>query len=157
MYEELAAKDGISLTSSPHAVRDFSMTAFTGDYRRVLARPGDLHWDVMSYDEPQASLATTDLELLQGCTLPDLPVLTSGAAHLAQAALVGFDNPHIVSVADEDVGECKSDVVDGQMMALRLQVTLPPSCYATMLIRELLKSSTATDVHRSATLAQTIG
>ena len=35
------------------------------------------------------------------------------------------------------------------MLALRLSFSLPSSCYATMVIRELLKSSTARDYHKA--------
>ena len=41
----------------------------------------------------------------------------------------------------------------GRLIALRMQVTLPSSTYATMLIRELTKQSTATAVHKARTLA----
>lgn len=45
-------------------------------------------------------------------------------------------------------------VLDPQgLLALRLQFTLPSATYATMLIRELTKQSTATAVHRAKTLA----
>jgi len=41
----------------------------------------------------------------------------------------------------------------GQLLALQLSFALPPSTYATMLVRELTKASTATAVHRAATRA----
>lgn len=41
----------------------------------------------------------------------------------------------------------------GTLLALQLAFSLPPSTYATMLVRELTKQSTATAVHRAATQA----
>lgn len=45
------------------------------------------------------------------------------------------------------------DTSEGELLALRIQVTLPSSTYATMLIRELTKQSTATAIHKARTLA----
>lgn len=39
----------------------------------------------------------------------------------------------------------------GSLLALQLTFQLPPSCYATMLIRELTKMATGTAFHRSLT------
>ena len=39
VYQRLADQDGISLDSSPHSVKEFSMTSLTGDYRHVLHKP----------------------------------------------------------------------------------------------------------------------
>lgn len=41
----------------------------------------------------------------------------------------------------------------GKLLALQLSFRLPPSCYATMLIRELMKETTANTQHRERTLA----
>ena len=39
IYKTLADQDGVSLSSSPHSVKEFSMTSLTGDYRHLLNRP----------------------------------------------------------------------------------------------------------------------
>ena len=42
---------------------------------------------------------------------------------------------------------------EGKLLALQMSFQLPPSCYATMLVRELLKETTASTTHRDRTLA----
>ena len=44
-------------------------------------------------------------------------------------------------------------VPEGKLLALQLCFQLPTSGYATMLIRELLKETTATTQHRDRTMA----
>ena len=48
---------------------------------------------------------------------------------------------------------CMPDAVppEGKLVALQLAFNLPSSCYATMLVRELTKASTARGVHRALT------
>ena len=45
----------------------------------------------------------------------------------------------------------ESKVEEGAKVALQLAFKLPGACYATMLVRELTKTSTATAVHRKLT------
>jgi tRNA pseudouridine13 synthase len=42
VYRQLAERDGVSLDSSPHGVKDFSITELPGAYRHLLHRPKDL-------------------------------------------------------------------------------------------------------------------
>ena len=53
--------------------------------------------------------------------------------------------------AQEGVACAESEVADGAKVALQLVVKLPGACYATMLVRELTKTSTATAVHKKLT------
>ena len=43
---------------------------------------------------------------------------------------------------------------DGKFLAVNLQFTLPPSAYATMLVRELTKESSSTAHHKSLNVAE---
>ena len=45
----------------------------------------------------------------------------------------------------------ESKVAEGAKVALQLIFKLPGACYATMLVRELTKTSTATAVHKKLT------
>ncbi|EIE24990.1 tRNA pseudouridine synthase D [Coccomyxa subellipsoidea C-169] len=120
VYRDLAAKDGIPLDSAPHGVRDFSMTALPGGYRRLLHRPRDLNWRLLRYSDPDAPLALSTLDRLTGVAPPAVNAIESG----------------------EEVGA-------GEKIALQLAFSLPSSTYATMLVRELTKTSTATAFHKS--------
>lgn len=78
VYRDLAAKDGISLDSAPHGVRDFLLTALPGGYRRLLHRPRDLNWRLLRYSDPDAPLASSTLDRLTGVAPPAVNVITPG-------------------------------------------------------------------------------
>ena len=78
MYKDLAAKDGIPLDSAPHGVRDFSVMALPGGYRRLLHRPRDLNWRLLCYSDPDAPLASSTLDRLTGVAPPAVDVITPG-------------------------------------------------------------------------------
>ncbi len=52
---------------------------------------------------------------------------------------------------EETVVSAESKVAEGAKVALQLIFKLPGACYATMLVRELTKTSTATAVHKKLT------
>ncbi|KAJ4761864.1 Pseudouridylate synthase 7-like protein [Rhynchospora pubera] len=116
IYHEMAEKDGISLTESAHGVKEFSITSMTGGYRRVYQRPVDYTWEMIKYKNDNESLAQTDLDIITG--------------KVAEA-----------EKKDESTVVEGSHIVPKEKLALKLGFTLPPSSYATMAIRELLKSS----------------
>ncbi|RKP27064.1 pseudouridine synthase, partial [Syncephalis pseudoplumigaleata] len=60
---DLMKKDGLD----PHAMeRNVDFISLPGSYRRVLAVPRDVQWELLRYDDPTASLALSDLERLAG-------------------------------------------------------------------------------------------
>lgn len=81
-----------------------------------------LQYELVRYRHPDADLATTDLQALQGA---------------AAAAPV--------PPGDDGGGE----EGEGRLLGLRLAFTLPASCYATMLIRELTKQPTSVAHHKA--------
>ncbi|KAI3506310.1 hypothetical protein L1887_28667 [Cichorium endivia] len=113
-YQDLADKDGVSLTESMHNVKEFSLTSMTGAYRRVFGNAKDFEWELIKYTDVSIPLAVTDLD--------------------------------IVSKANEN--EVKKESL-GDQLALKLSFTLPASSYATMAIRELLKTSTSVAFHKT--------
>lgn len=114
IYKKIAAEDGINLESVSHSVREFSITAFTGDYRRCFLRPKNISHRMTCYADPKADLALTDLDRVNG------------------------------------VNELK--IEDGPLRAVTVKFTLPPSSYATMVLRELMKSNTSVLAHKQKTL-----
>ncbi|KAK9818597.1 hypothetical protein WJX74_008127 [Apatococcus lobatus] len=121
VYQRLADLDSISLGSSPHSVKEFSMTSLTGDYRHLLHRPRNLTWRQFGYSQPDEDLLSKDN------VIQELP--TSN-----QAASTGAE-----TVALEEA----------PFQALHLTFSLPSSCYATMLIRELTKQQTSVAAQKS--------
>lgn len=62
MYQQLAEQDGVSLETSPHNTRHFSILGLAGDYRRLVQRPSALAWRLLRYDAPDAELANVPPE-----------------------------------------------------------------------------------------------
>ena len=52
-------------------------------------------------------------------------------------------------------GACCAEGAKGDLLALQLTFQLAPSCYATMLIRELTKMATGTAFHKNLTQVST--
>ncbi|XP_056429513.1 pseudouridylate synthase 7 homolog isoform X2 [Hyla sarda] len=102
-YEEMLAVDKLDIKNMRHRVKDYSLA---GAYRKILIRPQDVSWEVVSYDDPKISLVQTDIEKLEGKPLPVF-------------------------------------ITEGKYRALKMEFSLPPSTYATMAIREVLKMDTS--------------
>ncbi|NP_001016884.1 pseudouridylate synthase 7 homolog [Xenopus tropicalis] len=102
-YEEILAADNLDIKNMRHRVKDYSLA---GAYRKIVIRPQDVSWEVVSYDDPKIPLVQTDLDKLEGKALPEYKT-------------------------------------EGKYRALKMEFSLPPSTYATMAIREVLKMDTS--------------
>lgn len=153
VYHDLARKDEISLAECAHNVKEFSITSMSGAYRRVLQKPIDFEWELLKYRDPSAPLADTDLDILAKSESGNR-IQMEGKAHGSE---VNSSDP--INVSDKCNDRAPSDTVadsanegsDLEVMqtALKLSLTLPSSCYATMAIRELLKTSTSVAFHKT--------
>ena len=152
VYRRVAAEQGVSLDASPHATREFSIRGLPGAYRHVVYRPSDLQYRLLRYDDPDAELATTDLMRLQGrvAALPTEGAHPGGCAPNTSSRLDSPSEPDAASLATPSLAA-------GQHLALALSFTLPSSCYATMLIRELTKQATTVDHHKGMTARHAAG
>jgi len=63
IYEILLQRDGISMTSPLHRVKEFSQAVMPGGYRHVLYKPVDLEYSVLRYDNKEAELAQIGLDI----------------------------------------------------------------------------------------------
>nr|CAD1828049.1 unnamed protein product [Ananas comosus var. bracteatus] len=119
-------KDGISLIESAHGVKE-----------------------LRTYTDDNISLAETDLDIMSKSTPSDLTrkeLLTNGdsAKKLASQKSKGeidMELSKVDSISNSDALLPK--------MALKMEFTLPASCYATMAIRELQKSTTSVAFHKT--------
>ncbi|XP_031094995.1 multisubstrate pseudouridine synthase 7 [Ipomoea triloba] len=172
IYHDLAEKDGVKLTESMHNVKEFSITNMTGSYRRVFQKPKDFEWELIAYSDGTQSLAETDWDIISK-TVTSSQVRDSGSAKDKDDELpIGIrtesknieaenNNDQELGPEPERMDEIKiktvsqpEECLDGSsaqenQMALKMTFTLPASCYATMAVRELLKTSTSVAYHKS--------
>ncbi|WOK99434.1 multisubstrate pseudouridine synthase 7 [Canna indica] len=152
VYHDLAEKDGINLTESVHGAKEFSISCMKGAYRRVFQRPQDFVWELVDYTDDNIPLVETDLDIMKKAADSSKEVhvdkisssLTKNfGPELSAGKHLG--NEDLLPAVDPDH---KSDILSPKL-ALKLTFTLPTSCYATMAIRELLKSSTSVSYHKA--------
>lgn len=93
--------------------------SMAGAYRKLLLKPTEMSWEFRSYDSPEETLILSDFEVLKGKTLDDLK------------------------------GKGCEKAAESQFQALLLDFCLPTAAYATMMLRELLKSDTSA-AHQTA-------
>ncbi|XP_058738635.1 multisubstrate pseudouridine synthase 7 isoform X1 [Vicia villosa] len=158
VYNDLTNKDGVSLTESVHNAKEFSITSVTGSYRRVFQKPINFEWELLTYTDSNKPLVETDLDKI-GKSKP-INVDPVSAPNEPKEEAVGCNN-QLESSNDGPKVEIDSDEIAGKEVilphdesvhdsssqdshtALKLTFTLPSSSYATMAIRELLKTSTS--------------
>ncbi|KAL3843975.1 hypothetical protein ACJIZ3_001378 [Penstemon smallii] len=158
VYHGLAKQDAISLTESMHNSKEFSITNMTGAYRRVFQKPKDFEWELLKYTDINVPLAETDWESIS----KSHPVTLGGNSdHKERCKLKTccmpkedkFENEVELSAKIELEREEDTQLEESKnqksQMALKLSFTLPSSCYATMAIRELLKTSTSVAFHKT--------
>jgi tRNA pseudouridine13 synthase len=117
-YDELLAADGLSRSSYDACHVTYREK---GVYRRLIQAPKEFEWKAISYDDPDAELAETELsrfrEMKGNKSAPAAVDGEESASEVSSSAAVAF-------------------------WALQVKFSLPPGTYATMLLRELTKSST---------------
>ncbi|XP_027933602.1 multisubstrate pseudouridine synthase 7 [Vigna unguiculata] len=159
VYEDLTKKDGISLTESVHNVEEFSITSITGCYRRVFQKPINFEWELLTYSDSNKQLVETDLDKINKSapknTVKPIDVgngKTDEAFDCIRESESSDDFPkdkisgEVKLHHGESLGDSSSQ---DSHIALKLSFTLPASCYATMAIRELLKTSTSVAYHKT--------
>jgi tRNA pseudouridine13 synthase len=121
-YDELLAADGLNRGSYDACHVTYREK---GVYRRLIQAPKEFEWKAISYDDPDAELAETELSRFRE--------MKGNKSVPATAASEGDTN-----VAPS----CPITAKAPKYWALQVKFSLPPGTYATMLLRELTKSST---------------
>jgi len=117
----------------------FTQAGLTGDYRRLVHVPRELSWRLVRYSDPDDdTLTETDMDRAMG---------HRGAG--GKAAVAGSDGGDGPSSGGGGNGDGPLTTISGSgpLLALDLSFDLPPSCYATMLVRELTKACTGKGAH----------
>ncbi|XP_047151441.1 pseudouridylate synthase 7 homolog [Vigna umbellata] len=143
---------------------EFSITSITGCYRRVFQKPINFEWELLEYSDSNKQLVETDLDKINKSapknTVKPFDVgngKTDEAFDCIRELESSDDFPkdeNFKEIAGEEVklphGESLGDSSSQHShIALKLSFTLPASCYATMAIRELLKTSTSVAYHKT--------
>ncbi|KAM7272775.1 hypothetical protein ACFE04_027438 [Oxalis oulophora] len=164
VYHDLANKDSVNLTESNHNVKEFSITSITGTYRRVFQKPMDFEWELMTYTDGNRALAETDLDKIRKAKTaitvkeeePANGIEKNDPVNQSEKEedykrLSNENNDADTEKTPSQVEETRNSNIQESQVALKLSFTLPASCYATMAIRELLKTSTSAAFHKTLT------
>lgn len=134
LYHEIAERDGVSLTESSHKVKEFSIEKLTGDYRKIIIKPEEFEYSFVTYKNSYEPLLLSDIEKLNS----------------QDSGLDSVNDVNPRKRKAEDVRETQKrtktedeDEETIQKTALKMKFKLPPSSYATMLVRQLTKQSTS--------------
>ncbi|KAH7298366.1 hypothetical protein KP509_25G039600 [Ceratopteris richardii] len=119
-YVELARKDSLDLEQSSHNVKEFSFTYLSGSYRHLVQDPKELDWKILKYGDDNEDLAETDWDKIKKIQNDDKKMEQKDSA-------------------DASSSEVKEGNDRNQCTALQLKFMLSSSCYATMVLRELMK------------------
>ncbi|XP_071936792.1 multisubstrate pseudouridine synthase 7-like isoform X2 [Coffea arabica] len=163
VYCDLAKKDAIGLTESVHGVKEFSITNITGAYRRVFLKPKEFEWELLTYKDGNIPLAETDMDLIsKSQKLKNVRGEDCGNGKAGEQLIDNGRQSCVSAIMDSAEDEAGSDRagshqtevydsadIEESQKALRLSFTLPASGYATMAIRELLKTSTSVAFHKT--------
>lgn len=110
VYTDVMAKDNLDPNGMSRRVREFSLA---GSYRHIMGKPTNLSYEVINYEDYDAPMVKTDLEL------------TRSKANAEERA-----SRYI------EYGE-------GSRTGVILSMQLPVSSYATMALREFMKADTS--------------
>uniref|UniRef100_A0A7S3HDG6 TRUD domain-containing protein n=1 Tax=Spumella elongata TaxID=89044 RepID=A0A7S3HDG6_9STRA len=124
-YDELLAADGLTRRSYDDCHPAYREK---GVYRRLVQYPKDFEWQVIAYDDPDAELATTEINQFRVARPSSKPADAETESKMETSA----------PASAEPVATASA----GKYRALLVKFSLPPGTYATMLLRELTKSST---------------
>ncbi|KAL1828255.1 hypothetical protein DCAR_0207453 [Daucus carota subsp. sativus] len=159
VYHDIAKKDDVNLKESAHGIKEFSITSMTGAYRRVFQKPQDFKWEMLTYTDGNIPLAETDLDVVNRILVKeDMDCGREDVKHQNNQKIATVGNDVMVPTnTDEPENNMKAKSHSKESLAssheeqkaVKMSFTLPSSCYATMAIRELLKSSTSVAFHKT--------
>lgn len=115
VYIDAMAKDGLDPDNMARKVRDFSLS---GSYRSIMGKAENLTFDIVDYKDDSVPLVRTDLDLLR-------------SKKEAEAKGETVDLSRVIKPEESP---------DNVKRAVILSMQLSTSCYATMALREFMKS-----------------
>ena len=155
LFDKMLAEDGLSRDHfSKFKDREI---ALKGDYRRVICRPTDVDFAIVSYfGDPFQPLLQTDLMKVDGIKLSAVKTLRSGSGIMdaddMDVEKGRADLPNNVDDSLRDLNTISDNGVVKQtednkgknaLLGMVVKFTLPSSAYATIALRELMKRPTS--------------
>eukprot|EP00804_Cyclotella_cryptica_P021050 CCRYP_019377-RA/>CCRYP_019377-RA protein AED:0.01 eAED:0.00 QI:0/0/0/1/1/1/2/0/732 len=129
-FDELLKKDGISKADFAKIGLIDKEIALGGDYRKIICKPSDVSFEIMTYKEPLQPLIQTDLMKSMGTEITAAPISSSAKNSDCLAS-------------NEEVVTCDDN--ESTIFGMVIGFSLPPSSYATIALRELTKRPTSSE------------
>jgi tRNA pseudouridine13 synthase len=120
---------------------------FSGSYRRVFSRPGNFEWSTVAYSDRNSDILSTELQDFQ---VKDKPKRKDRTKDDTVEVEEGTESKEDVVIEVEEKKE-ENQETPPQYLAAVLKFSLPAGAYATMLLREVMKTSTDTGYHSGLT------
>lgn len=112
-----------------------------GDYRKLVIMPRDVEWELKTYYDPYQTLIQTDLMKMNHEEIIISPAVNSGGGEEPSAG----PKPDLAEMADAPQAAPDKTPPSPELLAMVISFTLPPSCYATVALRELMKRPTSSE------------
>ena len=132
--EDLLNENNIEL----ELFRKHPVFQFSGGYRRVFSRPGNFEWSSVAYSERNSDILSTELQEFQ----------VGGRKGVDSVKADTYVEEVESVVSDQNTKEEEAPL---KYLAAVLKFSLPAGVYATMLLREIMKTSTETGYHANLT------
>jgi len=130
IYEKILHEDGLSKEDFEKI--DDRDIALGGDYRKVICKPSDVSYEIKLYKDPLQPLIKTDLMKVHNASLDCVDVTNENERK------------------EEEVKDKTTEKKD--IIGMVIGFTLPPSAYATIALRELMRRPTSSEYQTSLVL-----
>lgn len=138
IFDNLLAKQGLDRSS--FAKMEDRELALGGDYRFLLCKPSDVEFEVKWYEDPLEPLLQTDLMKITGVEI--------GAKSVGSCPA----KPESGDAARPETTDEHPSETEQHSLCMIISFTLPPSAYATIALRELMKRPTVGEYQRKLVL-----
>ena len=133
-YDKVLEELGMTSALWKQSNREYSLG---GDYRFIICKPSDITYEIKRYTDPKGPLIKSDLMYIQGKELSDYEAKGDTIIGDEKKNATNEDDEKIETTIPSEKPERKDE-----LLGLVIGFTLPPSSYATIALRELMKRPT---------------
>uniref|UniRef100_A0A915DEX0 TRUD domain-containing protein n=1 Tax=Ditylenchus dipsaci TaxID=166011 RepID=A0A915DEX0_9BILA len=142
-YDEILDADGLSKESFKSLQQDFAV----GDViRAMVIKPANMEWELITYKDPRVELQSSQFVINakkndKGDSVDNWSVVEVGSAETKDEEVEGVkkENGAGTETINQEVA-VNTEAVKKEYKALKIQFDLTPSSYATVALRELLRT-----------------